>query len=154
MASFERAAQIDPQLPGLALETGKTQVSLRHTTAALEQLRKALPDVEAQYFLGALLVQEGQYEEAAPLLKAVTEARPDLWGTHYYLGKAQLALGRPAAALPLLQKAATRAPAESAVQYQLARALQALGRKGEAQQAFARVARLKSEGNAETIVMK
>ena len=132
-------------------------MSLRNTSAALEQLRRAAQvseDVESKYFLGALLVQEGQYEEAAPLLKSVTGSRPDLWGTHYFAGKAQLALGRAAAALPLLQKAAARAPSEAAVQYQLARALQALGRKAEAQQAFARVARLKAQGNAETIVMK
>ncbi len=157
LASFEKAAQADPRLPGLALETGKTHVSLRNTSAALQQLRHATQtseDVEANYFLGALLVQEGQYEEAAPLLKSVAESRPDLWGTHYYLGKAQLALGRAAAALPLLQRAAVRAPNEAAVQYQLARALQALGRKAEAQQAFARVARLKAQDNAETIVMK
>jgi tetratricopeptide (TPR) repeat protein len=157
-ASFEKAAEADASLPGLALETGKTQVSLRNTAAAFEYLRRAVAqnpeDVEAQYFLGALLVQEGQYEEAAPLLKAVSELRPDLWGTHYYLGKAQLALGHPAAALPLLQRAARRAPEESAVHYQLARTLQALGRKAEAQQAFARVARLKTAANVETIVMK
>lgn len=157
LVSFEKAAQSNPSLPGLALETGKTLVSLRNTSAALEQLRVAAQvpeDVEARYFLGAVLVQEGQYEPAAPLLQSVSEARPDLWGTHYYLGKAQLALGHAAAALPLLQKAASRAPGEAAVQYQLARALQALGRKTEAQQAFARVARLKAQGNLETIVMK
>ena len=49
---------------------------------------------------------------------------------------------------------AARAPSESAVQYQLARTLQALGRKAEAQQVFARVARLKVRANSETIVMK
>jgi tetratricopeptide (TPR) repeat protein len=158
LASFEKAAQADPRLPGLALELGKTQVSLRNTAAALEQLSAAFNqnggDVEAQYFLGALLVQEAQYEKAAPLLKAVSEARPDLWGTHYYLGKAQLALGHADVALPLLRTAAAKAPNESAVQYQLARTLQALGRKAEAQQAFARVAKLKVNANTETIVMK
>jgi protein O-GlcNAc transferase len=158
LASFEKAAAADPRLPGLALELGKTQVSLRNTAAALEQLRAASAqnpgDVEAQYFLGALLVQEARYDEAAPLLKAVSEARPDLWGTHYYLGKAQLALGHAAEALPLLQRAASRAPNESAVQYQLARALQSLGRKAEAQQAFAKVAKLKTAANVETIMMK
>ena len=158
LASYEKAAAADAHLPGLALELGKTHVSLRNAPAAFEQLRAAVTqnpgDVEAQYFLGALLVQEGQYPEAAPLLDAVARARPDLWGTHYYLGKAQLALGRAGAALPLLERAAARAPSESAVQYQLARALQAVGRKTEAQQAFARVARLKTAANVETILMK
>ena len=96
----------------------------------------------------------GQNEEATPLLISVREARPDLWGTSYYLGKAQLALGNAAAALPLLRTAASRAPDEAPVQYQLARALQALGRKAEAKLAFARVSRLKSKANSESILMK
>lgn len=157
LTSFEKAADADPRLPGLALETGKTLLSLRNTAEALRHLRIAASapgDLEARYFLGALLVQEGQYAEAAPLLQAVTESRPDLWGTHYYLGKAQLALGHAAAAVPLLQTAAARAPGESSVHYQLGRALQSLGRKAEAQRAFARVSQLKAQGNAETIVMK
>ena len=157
LESFEKAAAADARLPGLALETGKTLISLRNTGAALKQLRKAQvvgTDIEARYFLGALLVQEGQYAEGAPLLREVAEARPDLWGTHYYLGKAQLALGNAASALPLLERAARRAPGESAVQYQLGRALQALGRKAEAQQAFTRVAKLKAAGNTETVLMK
>ena len=82
------------------------------------------------------------------------EARPDLWGTLYYLGKAELALGHAAAAVLMLQQAALRAPDEPAVAYQLGRALQALGRKAEAQQAFARVAQLKAQGNTETMLMK
>lgn len=154
LESFQKAAAADPALVGLALETGKTFISLRNTAAALDELRQAGDSVEAHYFLGALLVQEGQYAEGAALLRRVKEARPDLWGTHYYLGKAELAMGHAPAALPLLERAAARAPSEAAVQYQLGRALQALGRKTEAQAAFARVAKLKAAGHTETILMK
>ena len=158
LVSFDKAAAADAQLPGLALERGKTQLSLRNQDEAARQLRRALEqdpgDLEARYFLGALLVQRGQNEEATPLLISVREARPDLWGTSYYLGKAQLALGNAAAALPLLKTAASRAPDEAPVQYQLARALQALGRKAEAQLAFAKVSRLQSKANSESILMK
>ncbi len=154
LESFQKAATADPSLPGLALETGKTLISLRNTVGALEQLRRAGDSVEARYFRGALLVQEGQYAEGATMLSQVREARPDLWGTLYYLGKAELALGHSPAALPLLERAAARAPDEAAVQYQLGRALQALGRKTEAQAAFARVAKLKAAGHTETILMK
>lgn len=157
-SSFDKAAAADSRLPGLALERGKTQLSLRNHEEAAKLLRLALEqdpdDLEARYFLGALLVQEGKNEEAAPLLIAVKEARPDLWGTSYYLGKAQLAIGNAAAALPLLKTAASRAPNEAPVQYQLARALQALGRKAEAQLVFARVSRLQSKANSESILMK
>ena len=158
LASYERAATHDPKLPGLALELGKTHLSLRQDEAAERYLRQALAaspaDTEARYFLGALLVQRGQFEPALPLLESVQVARPDLWGTSYYLGKAQLALGKPALALPQLRQAARRAPAEAPVQFQLARALQALGRTAEAAQAFARVRQLQAAANNESIVMK
>ena len=157
LASFEKALTEDKNLDGLALQIGKTQLSLRNYQAAESMLRSALSqvpfDIEAQYFLGALLVQQNQNDESLPLLTAVKTARPDLWGTSYYLGKAHLALGKPAAALSLLQEAARRAPNESPVHYQLARAYQALGRRTEAAQAFAKVARLKSQANSESILM-
>lgn len=158
LASYEAAAVADRNLEGLSLELGKTQVSLRNYAEAEGHLLRALAqspsDIEARYFLGALLVQQGQYDAAAKYLTEVKAARPDLWGTSYYLGKAQLALGKAAVALPLLREAAKRAPNESPVQYQLARAYQALGRKVEAAQAFARVAKLQASSNAESIFMK
>jgi tetratricopeptide (TPR) repeat protein len=150
LASFEAS--------GNALEIGKTLISLRRPAEAATALRRALSenpnDVEAQYFLGALLVQENDVKAAIPLLTAVTVARPDLWGTHYYLGKAQLQLGNAKAALPLLETAAKRAPEEAPVHYQLARALQSLGRATEAKVAFARVAKLQRQSNSESIMMK
>ena len=148
LASYQKAAAIEPALPGLALETGKTQLSLRNAPAAEKSLRAAHAaspnNAEAAYFLGALLVQNGKPAEGAPLLKQVRSQRPDLWGTSYYLGKASLALGRAAEAIPLLQEALRHSPRESAVHYQLARALQAAGRGAEAKQAFAAVRRLQS----------
>lgn len=150
LASFEKS--------GNSLEIGKTLVSLRRNPEAAAALRRALAenpnDVEAQYFLGALLVQQNEPKPAIPLLTSVAESRPDLWGTHYYLGKAQMLLGNARAALPLLETAVQRAPREAPVHYQLARALQSLGRAAEAKQAFARVAQLQRQANSESIVMK
>jgi len=150
LASFEQS--------GNTLEIGKTLVSLRRPAEAAAALRRALADnpndIEAQYFLGALLVQENEPKPAIPLLTSVTTARPDLWGTHYYLGKAQLLLGNAKAALPLLETAAKRAPDEAPVHYQVGRALQALGRPAEARLAFARVAKLQRQSNNESIMMK
>jgi protein O-GlcNAc transferase len=158
LASFEKSFQANPTLSGLARETGKTHISLRNDAAAEAQLRRALAfdpnDVEAKYFLGAFLVQQGTPAEAIPLLESVQNARPDLWGTFYYLGKAQLAQGKPALALPLLRQAATRVPQDASVQYQLARTLQALGRKAEAAQAFALVSKLRAQSQQEQIQLK
>lgn len=150
LASFEKS--------GNALETGKTLISLRRSAEAMLQLRRALEanpnDIEAQYFLGALLVQDDDPKSAIPLLTSVSLARPDLWGTHYYLGKAHLQLGNAAVALPLLRTAVQRAPKEAPVHYQLARALQKLGLAVEAKQAFARVSQLQAQSSNETIRLK
>jgi Flp pilus assembly protein TadD len=158
LASFEKAFQSNPTLSGLARETGKTHISLHNDDAALQQLRRALAfdpdDIEAKYFLGAFLVQQSTPAEAIPLLQAVQDARPDLWGTFYYLGKAQLSQGKASLALPLLQQAATRVPNDTSVQYQLARTLQALGRKAEAAQAFARLSKLRAQSVPEQIQLK
>lgn len=141
--SYAKAQEADPQLPGVALELGKTYVSLRDAGRAQEALRRALAqnseDVEAKYFLGALLVQEGEGKAGLPLLEQVLTARPDLWGTHYYLGKAKVAAGRPADAIPHFEAALKLSPNEAPVQYQYARALQGAGRTEEAKRAFARV---------------
>lgn len=155
---YRRATVRNASLPGLSREMGKTLISLRNFEEAETALREALQqdeaNLETRYFLGALLVQQGRPAEGVSLLEAVKTSRPDLWGTSYYLGKARLALGNSTAALPLLQEAARRAPNEAPVQYQLARTYQSLGRKQEAAAAFARVARLQSAANAESIVMK
>lgn len=151
LASFKQAAALEPGLAGLALETGKTQISLRNAAAAEESLRAAHAanpnDAETRYFLGALLVQNGKPAEGAALLEKVRAQRPDLWGTAYYLGKAALALGRPAVAVPLFEVALRHSPRESAVRYQLARALGAAGRGAEAKQVFAELRKLQSSAS-------
>jgi tetratricopeptide (TPR) repeat protein len=156
--SYTKAHSLDATLPSLALELGKTHISLRNAEQAETHLRAALTqdpsDVEAAYFLGALLVQNGQHAEGAPLLETVMAARPKLWGTHYYLGKAKLALNQPRAAIPLLAQAAKLSPNEAPVQYQLARAYQAAGRMLEAKQAFARVQKLQQQAQPEPLVLR
>ena len=156
LASFSKATAADPQLAGLALELGKTHISLRNAPQARQALEQALAenpaDLEAQYFLGALLVQDADPAAGLPLLERVLAARPDLWGTHYYLGKAKLALGRPADAIPHLETAVRLSPNEAPVHYQYARALQAAGRAADAKRAFARVASLRAA--PEPLVMK
>ncbi len=158
LESFQKAASAEADLPGLALETGKTQISLRNAELAERSLRAAVAEnpsnLEALYFLGALLAQGGQPAEGAAMLEKVRARRPDLWGASYYLGKAKLAVNRPAEAVPLLEEAARRSPREAAVHYQLARALQAAGRGAEARQVFARVKTLQTGGAAEPLVIR
>jgi cytochrome c-type biogenesis protein CcmH/NrfG len=153
VTALEKAHDLDPELPGLWRELGKTYVSLRRSADARKALREALRrepgDIEASYFLGALLVQEG---EAAGInhLEKTRQARPEFWGSYYYLGKF-----RSDAAL--LRKAAELKPDEPSVWYQLARVLKAEGRNEEARDATRRMTALRakaSEKAQEALVVK
>ena len=144
LSELTKAQQLDANLPGLARELGKTYVSLRQTDDAKKALSDALTrdstDVEARYFLGALLIQEGLLELGTEHLKTVLTARPTFWGAYYYLGRAALTSGKPAEAARLLREADKRHPDDMPVLYQLARALKASGRDEEARRVTQRLA--------------
>jgi tetratricopeptide (TPR) repeat protein len=80
LVELTKARDLDPALQGVWRELGKTQVSLRRSAEARTSLTKAVQlqpdDVEAAYFLGALLVQEGAIEEGVPFLERARAARP------------------------------------------------------------------------------
>jgi tetratricopeptide (TPR) repeat protein len=143
--------------PGLALERGKLFVSLRRAEAAEQALRAAVAeasrDAEANYFLGALLVQQDRAPEGLPFLETALAAKPGFWGTHYYLGRAHLQARRYAASIRELEAARAARSTEPQIAYQLSRAYQAAGRPADARAALARfraaqAARQKSEQEA------
>ena len=148
--ALEKARDADPELAGVWRELGKTYVSLRRSDdarkALLEAVRRTPGDEEANYFLGALLVNENAAAEGIPYLEKSRAARPDFWGSYFYLGKAALSSGNGAKAIPLLQKAAELNPNEASIWYTLARALKAAGRSAESAEATKRVRALR--GNA------
>lgn len=153
VAELEKARDLDAELPGLWRELGKTYVSLRRSGDARKALREALRrepgDVEASYFLGALLVQEGN-ATGIDLLEKTRQARPEFWGSYYYLGKFK-------SDAAMLQKAAELKPDEPSVWYQLARVLKAAGMDEEARDATRRMTALRakaSERAQEALVVK
>ena len=157
-SNFEDAER-ELRLAGNApLELGKTYLSLRRPEDAVRELRLALQrqpaEVDAQYHLGALLVQDSATEaEGERLLEEVRRRRPDSWGAHYYLGKLRLAQKRPREAVTLLEAAARLHASEPAVLFQLAQAYRQTNRPVEARRAAERVAALKQAAN-EPLVLK
>jgi predicted Zn-dependent protease len=137
-----KALDLNAKLPGLRLELGKTYVSLRRNDDAKRELTQAT-EPEAEYYLGALLVQEGDLAAGVPLLEKVRARQADFWGPYYYLGRARLEQKKPADAVRLLERAAELNPTESAVFYQLARAYKAAGRDVDARAASRRMAELR-----------
>jgi tetratricopeptide (TPR) repeat protein len=143
-ANFRKTLKADPAFDGAHRELGKTLISLRDDAGAQQELRLAAPDdVEAHYYLGALLAKTGR-AEAIPLLIEAQAANPDSWGAPYYLGRVYLEWDRAKEALPFLERAGKLRPDESAIQYQLGRAFRKTGREAEARAAFARVKSLKA----------
>ncbi|HUB84024.1 MAG TPA: tetratricopeptide repeat protein [Bryobacteraceae bacterium] len=145
--NFREVLRLDPQFPGVHLELGKLYICLRQTGDAIRELQLAEKDTpgDADYFLGALLVQEGRFDEGIPYLEKAKTAKPDFWAPFFYLGKAKLRMEKPAEAVPLLRRAAALNPAdEVSVYYQLGKALEACGRTAEAHAALARVRDLRA----------
>ena len=145
--SFREVLRLDPEFPGVHLEMSKLYICLRRTDDAIRELQLAQKDSpgEANYFLGALLVQGGRFAEGIPYLERAKAARPDFWASYFYQGKAELRLQKPAAAVVLLQRAAALNPAdEISVYYQLGKALEACGREAEAHAALARIRDLRA----------
>lgn len=147
--ALEKALSLDASLPGLHRELGKVYVSLRRAEDAVRELTEAVrrspEDEESNYFLGALLLQQGEIENGISRLEKARLARPDFWGCYYYLGRAHLQNSDAREAIPLLQRAASLHPEEPAVYYQLARALKSAGRDSEAAVASEKAARYRTK---------
>jgi len=145
--SYREVLRLDPQFPGVHLELGKLYICLRRTDDAIRELQLAQKDSpgDANYFLGAMLVQEGRFAEGIPYLEQAKKAKPDFWAAYFYLGKAELRMQKPAEAVASLQRAAALNPAdEISVYYQLGKALEACGRGTEARAALARIRDLRA----------
>lgn len=157
-SNFEEAER-ELLLAGNApLELGKTYLSLRRPAEAARALRETLratpSDVDAQYHLGALLVQETTTEaEGEKLLAEVRRRRPDSWGAHYYLGKLRLAQKRPLEAVTLLETASRLNAEQAAVWFQLTQAYRQANRPADARRASARLTTLKQSAN-QPLVLK
>jgi predicted Zn-dependent protease len=163
--SFEDAEAsllaVKGRLPGLALELGKVYVSLRDAGKAEVRLREAVKetplDSEANYFLGALLVQQDRAAEGLPFLATAQRARPSFWGSYFYQGRGLLALKRAAEAVRAFEKARGFRPEEAQIDFQLSKAYAAAGRAADGRMALERFRKAREahrEAEREALVLK
>jgi tetratricopeptide (TPR) repeat protein len=101
---------------------------------------------ESNLFLGNLLREGAQHEEALPFLERAARLRPDDVAAKFSLGAVYVALGRTEEALPLLEQVAKAAPDHLQTQMQLAVVYHRLGRAEDLARARAAVGRLQNEG--------
>lgn len=163
--SFEEALEsflaVKGSLPGLALELGKVYISLRDAEKAGAKLREAVRetplDAEANYFLGALLVQQDRSADGLAYLRNAMRARPSFWGSQFYLGRGLLQMGKGAEAVAALERARALRPEEAQIDFQLSKALAAAGRAAESRAALARFRKAREahrEAEREALVLR
>lgn len=97
-AWLTKALEIDPSLAEAQMDLGKVylfQGKLAEARAAFEAAQRLAPtDAYAPYYLANLLADEGQYDQAAPLLERSLELDPLNPKAHYSLAQAYQRLGR------------------------------------------------------------
>ena len=107
LKEVQRALELNPKLPGVQAWYGRVLMRLGDTEKAKTAFRTELAsnanDFEANLYLGILLRQDKQLDEAASHLQRATQLRPREQYARYHLAAVYAAAGKPGEALPLLE---------------------------------------------------
>ena len=107
LKEVQRALELNSKLPGVQAWHGRVLMRLGDTEKAKAAFRTELAsnanDFEANLYLGILLRQDKQLDEAASHLQRATQLRPREQYARYHLAAVYAAAGKPGDALPLLE---------------------------------------------------
>ena len=107
LKEVQRALELNSKLPGVQAWHGRVLMRLGDTEKAKAAFRTELAsnanDFEANLYLGILLRQDKQLDEAASHLQRATQLRPREQYARYHLAAVYAAAGKPSDALPLLE---------------------------------------------------
>jgi tetratricopeptide (TPR) repeat protein len=150
--SLSRAVELNPNDPealvylGTALwETGQQERAEASFRASLEKQRSPV----GVYQLGRLLLWQGRYPEALPLLREVAGVAPSI-DSFFDLAEAQRGAGEFEDAIATYRRVLSRAPQLTKAHYGLATALRRNGDLEEAQQELQILQRLYAEDEERT----
>jgi len=152
LPEIRRALEQNPQVPLVNSLNGQCLMDEKRNDfpGAIAAFRAELAvdpnHFESNLFLGDLLREGGQAEEALPFLERAARLRPEDVAAKFSLGALYVALGRTQEGLPLLEQVAKVAPEHLQTQMQLAVAYHRLGRAEDSARARAAVGRIQSEG--------
>jgi tetratricopeptide (TPR) repeat protein len=150
---FERAIQLDPKLPTLHAWYGRALMRMGDTVKAKTVFRSELSqnqnDFDANLFLGVLLRQDKQFNEAFQYLSRAVHLRPRDQYARYHLAAVYVSLGRPKDALPLLEGVVKEFADFSEARVLLASVYYRLNRKNDGDREKAVVQRLSAAQQAE-----
>jgi len=146
---LERAIQLDPKLPTLHAWYGRALMRMGDSTRAkaafLDELGKNKNDFDANLFLGVLLRQDKQFDEAFKYLSRAVNLRPRDQYARYHVAAVYAATGKPKDALPLLEGVAKEFPDFSEARVLLASVYYRLNRKEDGDREKAAVEKLTTE---------
>jgi tetratricopeptide (TPR) repeat protein len=107
LKEVQRALELNPKLPGIQAWYGRVLMRLgdseKASLAFKNELATNANDFDANLYLGILLRQDKQAEEAMGYLRRAVQLRPRERYAHYHLAAVYALAGKPADALPLLQ---------------------------------------------------
>jgi tetratricopeptide (TPR) repeat protein len=149
---FERAIQLDPKLPTLHAWYGRALMRMgdspRAKSAFKIELTENQNDFDANLFMGVLLRQDRDFDEAFRYLSRAIRLRPrDQYG-RYHLAAVYVSMGKPNDALPLLEGVAKEFPDFSEARVLLASVYYRLNRKEDGDREKAAVQKLSAEQQA------
>jgi tetratricopeptide (TPR) repeat protein len=107
LKEVQRAIELNAKLPGVQAWHGRVLMRLGDTEKAKAAFRSELAsnanDFESNLYLGILLRQDKQLDEALNSLRRAVQLRPREQYAHYHLAAVYTAAGKPGEALPLLE---------------------------------------------------
>lgn len=103
----QRALELNPKLPGVQAWYGRVLMRLGDTEKAKVAFKTELAsnanDFDSNLYLGVLLRQDKQLDEARSYLQRAIQLRPREQYARYHLAAVYAAAGKPGDALPLLE---------------------------------------------------
>jgi tetratricopeptide (TPR) repeat protein len=149
---LERAIQLNPKLPALRAWYGRALMRMGDSEKAKAAYKSELADnpndFDANLYLGILLRQDKEFEEAFGYLSRAAQLRPREQYPRYHLGAVLAALGKPKEALPLLEGVAKEYPDFAEARALLASVYYRLNRKEDGDRERAAVQKLNAEQQA------
>jgi len=146
---FERAIQLDPKLPTLHAWYGRALMRMgdaaKAKTAFLSELQENKNDFDANLFLGVVLRQDKEFDEAFKYLSHAVNLRPRDQYARYHVAAVYAAVGKPKDALPLLEGVTKEFPEFTEARVLLASVYYRLNRRQDGDREQAIVQKLTAE---------
>jgi tetratricopeptide (TPR) repeat protein len=152
LKEFERAAEMNPRLPGVHSLRGRALLAIGDPTRAADAFRRELEmnpnEFESNVYLGRHLGQERQFDEALVYLQRALLVRPRDLNARYYLSSVYLSMNRTVDAERVLAEVVKEAPDFVEAHVLLATAYYRLKRREDGDREAAIIQKLNTERQA------